>query len=72
MMIQKISENEYLQTYRGNEMTLIRYSDGWRMYTVNAMVRAYRNGYAAGKYFASLTAVEKHYKSWRGISVLAN
>lgn len=42
------------------------------MYVVNASVRAWNNGYAIPKFFGSLEAVEKHYKSWIGVSKLAS
>lgn len=40
------------------------------MFTVNASVRAYNNGYALPKYFRGLEDVEKRYKSWQGIARL--
>ncbi|HMW72678.1 MAG TPA: hypothetical protein PKD17_12690 [Cellvibrionaceae bacterium] len=70
-MIQMISENEFKLTKGGHEMTLIKDGAEWAMYTVNAAVKAWNNGYAAPKYFQSLKAVEGKYKSWVGISDLA-
>lgn len=68
--IQKISDTEYRHTARGAEMTLKHERGQWAMYVVNAVVRAYRRGYAIPKYFDSLEQVEQTYKTWRGITAL--
>ncbi len=70
-IIQLDSKTFYLET-RGNKMTLSHKEDAlgeyWEMFTDNASRRAYRG--LGIKQFASLEAVEKQYKSWRGVSTL--
>lgn len=69
--IQQGPDKYFLKT-RGAEMTLEKKSEGrWVMYTVNAVVRAYRGGFATGREFSSLADVEANYKTWRGIAALA-
>jgi hypothetical protein len=70
--IQMVDEGKFQLQARGCDMTLVRISDGWEMYTVNAMVSTYRRGYAIPKFFRSLEEVEAKYKSWRGISALVS
>lgn len=65
--ILKLSDIAYFLKARGSEMTLTRVKDGWEMITVNAAVQAHRNGFAIPQYFPDLAAVEKRYKTWRGI-----
>ena len=65
---QMIDSNTVQATVRGTEYTVVRRQYGFRVYVVNAMVRAYRNGYAIGKDFASLAAVEAAYKGLRGVA----
>jgi hypothetical protein len=71
-VITQIDSNTFYLESRGNKMTLSREQDTlgqfWRMSTDNASHRAYRG--LGVKEFASLEAVEKHYKSWRGVSLL--
>lgn len=69
-MIMQLDDNTFELTARGAVMTLTREGDRWVMYTVNAVVRAYRNGYATPKYFGSLVDVEAKYKTWRGVAAL--
>lgn len=71
-VIQMIDENTFFLVARGNEMTLKRTEDGWTMNTVNACVKAWRNGYSVPKRFADLAEVEANYKTWRGIAKLVN
>lgn len=68
--IEIVDENTFRLVSRGNEMTLARKGDGWTVTTVNACVRAWRNGFATPKFFADLAQVEAAYKSWRGIAAL--
>lgn len=70
MPIEMTKEGTYKLTARGNHFTLVREKGEWALYTVNAAVRAYNNGFAIPKYFDSLEAVEKQYKSWSGIAAL--
>lgn len=70
--IQMIDENTFKLTARGSEMTLVRESGEWVMYTVNASVRAWNNGFSIPKYFKTLADVEARYKTWRGIAVLVD
>lgn len=65
------ADGSYALRANGCDMTLRREGDQWVMYSLNAMVRAYRNGYAIPKFFASLADVEAKYKAWRGIAALA-
>lgn len=54
---------------RGTEYTVTRRPDGtFRVYVVNAMVKAYRRGFAIGKDFTTLAEVESKYKGLRGVS----
>lgn len=69
-MIEQINDYTFKVVSRGSEMTLVKERDEWVMYTVNAMVKVYNNGFAIPKYFPTLKDVEKKYKSWRGISSL--
>lgn len=72
-VIQQISATEFKLESRGNAFTLEKESDGrWVMWTVNAAVRAWNNGYPMPKYFGSLAEVEAKYKAWRGIGALVN
>ena len=68
----QIDENTFYLESRGNKMTLSRkqgaWVEFWQMSTDNASHRAHRG--LGIKEFASLEAVEKHYKSWRGVSAL--
>lgn len=68
--IQQIDSNTFFLVARGAEMTLKREGGRWVMYTVNAVVRAWNNGYATPKYFDSLDEVEQRYKTWRGVAAL--
>lgn len=68
--IQQIDSNTFFLVARGAEMTLKREGGRWAMYTVNAAVRAWNNGYSIPKYFESLQQVESHYKTWRGVAAL--
>jgi hypothetical protein len=64
-----LENGSYYTESRGNKMTLIRNDwDQWEMYTDNASHRAYQG--PGVRVFNSLKEVEKHYKSWRGISAL--
>lgn len=68
--IQMINSKTFYTEARGNKMTL-KFCDilnRWEMYTDNAAHRAYRG--AGVKCFVCLGAVEKSYKSWRGIAQL--
>lgn len=72
-IIQQTGIQTFELTNRGHHMTLTwENSYGWAMYTVNASVQAYNRGVAIPKYFATLHQVERQYKSWVGISVLAS
>lgn len=54
---------------RGTEYTVTRRPDGsFRVFVVNAMVKAYRRGLATGRDFATLAEVENAYKGLQGIS----
>ncbi len=66
----QLDNNTFTTVNRGHHMTLVRISDGWEVTTVNAMSNAMNNGYAFPKYFPTLEAVEKKYKSWDGIVTL--
>lgn len=68
--IEMVNETTFKLSARGNDYTLIKEGSEWAMYVVNASVRAWRNGFAIPKYFNTLEAVEKKYKSWKGISAL--
>ena len=69
--IQTGPDTYFLKT-RGAEMTLEKKADNrWVMYTVNAVVRAWRGGFPVGREFSSLADVEANYKTWRGIAALA-
>lgn len=68
--IQMIDENTFKLSARGSEMTLVREGGEWAMYTVNAAVRAWNNGFSIPKYFRTLAEVETKYKTWRGIAAL--
>lgn len=70
--IQLRDDGSYYLTANGCEMTLQKDGERWAMYSVNAVVKAYRNGYAIPKYFDTLDDVEARYKSWRGIAALAS
>ena len=70
-VIQMIDDKTFFLKARGCEMTLTRTDDGWTMSTVNAVVRAWNNGFAIPKRFADLAEVEANYKTWRGIAALA-
>lgn len=69
-VIQMIDENTFTLNARGCEMTLRRVADGWEMYTVNAIVKAFNRGHAIPKFFASLPEVETKYKTWVGVTAL--
>jgi hypothetical protein len=70
--ISMIDERTYKLTSKGNEITFVKKNGGWDVFLVNASVRAYRRGFATSKFFESIEAVEKHYKSLIGISCLIN
>jgi hypothetical protein len=54
---------------RGTDYAVTRRPEGgFRVYVVNAMVRACRKGYAIGRDFISLAEVEAAYKGLRGVS----
>ena len=59
---------------RGNKMMLTQrntiYGKVWEMYVDNASRRAWHG--LGVKEFDTLQEVEKYYKSWKGISTLAN
>ncbi len=68
-MIEVIREGiEYKCVNRGHEMTLLKTSFGWEMYTSNASVWAWRTSGAS--FFYTLSEVEARYKSWQGIKAL--
>lgn len=70
--IQQIDDNSYTVTTRGCRMVLEKHRGGWRMKTVNAATRVWGMGGESWKDFGSLEEVERNYKSWRGIAVLAD
>ena len=73
MMIQQISDSEYRLTSGQHQMTLTRASfGGWYVATNNSATRAayYTRNLGSCRHFWTLTEVEKHYKSWRGVSAL--
>ena len=71
-VIQQLDTNTFYMESRGNKMTLKKkstiFGDIWEMYTDNASRRAWRG--LGVKEFDTLADVQKHYKSWRGISLL--
>jgi hypothetical protein len=70
-MIEQISATEFTLTNGAHQMTLGRNEDGsWSMTTHNPCTRAWNRGFGSLKRFETLSAVEKHYKSWRGVSAL--
>lgn len=69
-MIQQISETEFRLERGGHTMTLSRDEFGWHMFTENACTRAWDS--LGFRRFSTLADVEKHYKSWRGLSALVN
>lgn len=71
-MIHQHSPDCYTLSARGNSMTLTRIASGWRMKTRSAATRVWSLGGESWKDFATLGDVEKRYKSWRGVSELAN
>lgn len=78
-IIQVLIENKVFYTEsRGSKMTLKFEPDSynndikWVMLTTNASNRAYNRGIPMPKYFASLEAVEAHYKTWKGVSKLVD
>lgn len=68
--IQQTDAGAYVVQSRGSQMTLQQTSKGWRVTTRNAATRVWGLGGESSKDFDSLSDVERHYKSWRGISAL--
>ena len=71
--IQVIGPNEFFLQAGANKMTLSKKSkgEGWLMQVDNPSSRAHgRMSLICGKDFEDLTAVESHYRSWRGITAL--
>jgi len=68
----QVGENTFTLTARGSQMTLEPHRKGWRMKTINASTRVWGMGGESWKEFETLAEVEKHYKSWRGISALVD
>lgn len=52
----------------GAEYTVTRHGSSFRVYVVNAMVKAYSRGFAVGRDFETLAEVEKAYKGLRGVA----
>ena len=70
-MIQQVSATEFKLTKGAHQMTLGRNQDGsWSMTTHNPCTRVWRGRLGSLKRFETLSDVEKHYKSWRGVSAL--
>lgn len=69
--INVLDANRFHLESRGNVMTLVFDAEfnWWEMHTDNASHRAY--GGPGIRIFDDLKQVEKAYKSWKGISVLA-
>jgi hypothetical protein len=65
-----VNETTVKTTMNGTEYTVMRYRDGFRVFVVNAMVQAYRNGFATPRDFATLEAVEKKYKGLAGVAAV--
>lgn len=70
MTIQAISANEFQLVNGGHTMTLRKGEHAWYMSTQNACTRALYGRLGSLKRFETLAEVEKHYKSWRGVSML--
>lgn len=68
MHLERIDENTFRTSGRGSIITLTRRGEGWRVAVENAATRAWNS--LGSKDFDSLEAVEKHYKSLRGIAAL--
>lgn len=68
-MIIKISDNVY-QSQSGNTKLTLKHNDlyGWHVYAENPATRAYKT--MGFKQLGTLGAVEKHYKAFKGISLL--
>jgi hypothetical protein len=70
-MIQQVSATEFTLTKGAHQMMLRRNDDGsWSMTTHNPCTRAWRGRLGSLKRFETLSDVEEHYKSWRGVSAL--
>ena len=70
-MIEQVSATEFKLTKGAHQMTLGRNEDGsWSMTTHNPCTRAWRGRLGSLKHFETLSDVEEHYKSWRGVSAL--
>jgi hypothetical protein len=70
-MIQQVSATEFKLTKGAHQMAIKRNEDGsWSMTTHNPSTHAWRGHLGSQKRFETLSDVEKHYKSWRGISAL--
>lgn len=69
-VIQQIDASTYSVQSRGTHMTLQQTAKGWRVITRNAATRVWGLGGESWKDFDTLSDVERHYKSWRGIEAL--
>lgn len=67
-MFQIIDSNTVTTQARGSEYTVIRNTEGFRVYCVNASSKAYRRGFPVGRHFPTIGGVEAAYKGLRGIS----
>lgn len=68
--IVQIDETSYAIAVRGSSMVLEQTAKGWRVKTRNAATRVWGLGGESWKDFDTLADVERHYKSWRGITAL--
>lgn len=68
--IEQTDSGAYVVQSRGSQMTLQQTSKGWRVITRNAATRVWGLGGESWKDFDTLSDVERHYKSWRGIEAL--
>ncbi len=69
--IEMTGKNEFTVQARGMILVCKPYGDEWIVTVDNASARAYNNGNASFKRFASLQAVEAKYKSFRGLVDMA-
>jgi hypothetical protein len=69
-MIEQVSATEFKLTKGAQKMTLRLDGGSWWVTTHNPCTRAYRGRLGSLRRFDTLSEVEGHYKSWRGISAL--